>query len=112
MVKFIQGRKYYEKNYISKNTKKLMFIPLVNVFNILIWGNNCSTLPHNRIIFLKSLFILFGIAILWGILGIILSSVFESDIILDIYGYIGMYLFPLSISFALIKYQKKLNIGC
>ena len=99
------------KKAISIKTQKaLMFIPLFNLFNLGIWVINCRRLRWKRKIVYKYSLALFGIAIIWGILGIILSCVFGDGIALNIYGYVASYFYPLSLSYGIIKFQEKMNI--
>lgn len=85
--------------------KVIMFIPYVNLFNLLIWINNCYYWSYSTKIALTGALYAFlhflPVAITQYVCTVVLPDVAH------ITGYIVMYLAPLMMSFGLIRFQEK-----
>ena len=96
-----------KKQVSIKTQKTIMFIPIVNYFNLFVWLYNYSNMQKDNLVFLISLLVIFLHSIPLVIINIILSRLC-SGIIPIIYQYLMIYLIPMSISGGLIRYQNKL----
>ena len=89
----------------TKAQRKIMFIPIINIFNLFICLLNCCCKRIPMITFLKVYLSLFGYtlppALVYGILLHIFPT-FE-----QVLTPLAIYLIPLIMSFGLIKFQEK-----
>jgi hypothetical protein len=95
----------------------LMFIPLANISILFIWLYNCHVLPIPKRTVFKgnslAIFIFFILAIVQRLFylafGIDLDAI-EGTITIEVLRYIFAYLYPFTIAYSLVRFQKKLGL--
>ena len=85
----------------------IMFIPYVNLFSLLIWLNNCYYWCYSVKTSLKGALYAFLHFLPVVTLQFIFIQLFPN--LINIFGYLAMYLAPLAMSFGLIRFQEKLE---
>ena len=98
-----------KKSLISIRVQSiLMCVPLLNCLVLFAWLYNYGHSVTNRTVFAKSLLVIFFSTIPLVILQILLSKIFANQaIILSVINSLMTYFIPFSMSFNLIRYQKK-----
>lgn len=89
----------------TKTQRKIMFYPVINIVNIFICLNNTLTMRTNLKQTMRVFPYLFGYAVLPGILWVLVVGLLPI-VAKTIYPLV-IYLWPLCMSYGLIKYQEK-----
>lgn len=93
-----------------KLQKIFMFIPFLNMIGIFVWLYNCIVLKVKVKHFLKSLIMSLPLVVVFGLLTAVVARIFGMNSVLyNVISYVAVYLFPLAIWFALVKFQENYN---
>lgn len=84
-----------------------MFIPVLNCFSLFIWLYNYSRMPSDVIVFLKSLLVIFSFSLPLAFICFLIDQL-HMEGLLYFTKFIMLYIIPLSISYGLIRFQRKI----
>lgn len=92
------------------NSKKILFIPLVNVLNVLLWGVEINKIQMDRKRAPKAILYFVGSTLPAMILYILASISFPQ--IREVLAMIGVYLVPICSGIGFIQYKKRTENKC